>query len=151
MTAELYNRRILEEAAEACGAGSLEHADRRVTVDNPLCGDRIRLELRLDRGRVSEIAHQTRGCLLTRAAASLLARHAAGLDARKAEEVRQSLLRMLESGSGTPPWPDLEMFRPVTAVRSRWDCVLLPFDALLRGLGTKEGKAAGESHGGDGG
>jgi NifU-like protein involved in Fe-S cluster formation len=71
-------------------------------------------------------------------AASLLAHRAAGasreeLD-RAAADLR-ALLRVEDRGEGDPTWPELAMFRPVRTVRSRQECVLLPFDGLGEALG----------------
>jgi hypothetical protein len=41
---------------------------------------------------------------------------------------------MLAGKSANLTWPELEMFRPVSGVKSRHECVLLPFDALREAL-----------------
>ena len=67
---------------------------RTVTCDNPLCGDRVTVDLQLDQGQVTEIGQHTRGCLLTQAAASVVGRHAAG---GSAEEVGAVILELRPS------------------------------------------------------
>ncbi|MEZ5861777.1 MAG: iron-sulfur cluster assembly scaffold protein, partial [Geminicoccaceae bacterium] len=76
MNEALYNRAIIEAARDKRHAGRLEHPGGTATTDNPLCGDRVTLDLEGEAGRVAAVAHKTRGCLLTQAAASLLAAHA---------------------------------------------------------------------------
>ena len=103
-------------------------------MDNPLCGDRVTLDVALGPpDRVARIGHVVRGCLLCEAAAVLIAEQA---PRRPTEE-------MLRAGAevgaalrdGTPfPWPELEMFAPVRGVRSRHRCVGLPFEALVAAL-----------------
>ena len=75
-----------------------------MTRDNPLCGDRVTLDLELDQDRVSAVAHKTRGCLLTEAAAALLAADAASLSPDALREALPRLRRWLDEG-GSPPWP----------------------------------------------
>ncbi len=128
MNADLYHESILAEARRAEGAGRLERPDAVVERDNPLCGDRIRIEVRLDGGRIRTLRHTTRGCLLTRAAASLLAREAPGRTPAELRRLADALARWLAEG-GAPPAPSLALFAPVRAVASRHDCVLLPFRA----------------------
>ena len=78
MTGELYNEAILAEARARHGHGRLTGPAVTVTCDNPLCGDRVTVDLHLDRGQVTGFGQHTRGCLLTQAAASVVGRHAAG-------------------------------------------------------------------------
>lgn len=130
--AQFYHDTIIAEAKAGHGAGRLEAPDRTLTCDNPLCGDRVTLDLDLTHGKVAAVAHRTRGCLLTQAAASLLARHAVGLDGADARRALADLQALLQGEAMAPGWPDLAMFAPVAAVRSRHECVLLPFRALER-------------------
>jgi len=134
MSHDLYNDAILREAKGAAAASPrLEQPDFTVTLDNPLCGDRVTLDLKLDASpRVTEVGHKTRGCMLTQAAASVLARRAPGSTPAELRGIVRGLeasLRGAAAGS-EPAWPELEMFRPVAAIRSRHECVLLPFHAL---------------------
>ncbi len=150
MSADLYHRRILEAAKEAAGSGRLESPDLVIERDNPLCGDRIRLELALDGGTVRHLAHTTRGCLLTRAAASLLAKAAPGRPLVEIAALHDRIARWL-AGEGDMPGevPDLDIFEPARAVKSRHECVLLPFAAAREaarhaGAAARAGGASGE-------
>ncbi|HSJ99159.1 MAG TPA: iron-sulfur cluster assembly scaffold protein, partial [Myxococcota bacterium] len=78
MNDELYHQAILELARKARGASRLEAPQASVTVDNPLCGDRVTLDLSLADGRVREVGHRVRGCLLCQAAAVAIAVRAPG-------------------------------------------------------------------------
>ena len=135
MSSQLYSDAILATAKARHGHGRLEHAQGSATCDNPLCGDRVTVDVRLDGERIAEIAQLTRGCVLTQAAASVLAERLAGADVaalgRAAEEVR----RLLAGDNVVPAWPELMMFRPVHDVRSRHECVTLPFEAAAQALG----------------
>ncbi len=137
METRLYHQAILTAAAEATGRGGLDEADARVTLDNPLCGDRVRIDVSLQGNRLSRLAHEVRGCLLCEAAASVIGAEAPG---ESLEDLRQVAAKMRArlsgvAAPGTLPWPALEMFAPVRGFKSRHDCVLLPFDALVQALG----------------
>ncbi len=134
MSDRLYHDSIMEAARQASGHGRLVEPDATATVDNPLCGDRVTIDIRLAGGRIAEIAQDVRGCVLCRASASLLVREAIGLDRGEAAAKRAGMEALLEGGA-TPAAPAFEAFRPVAAYRSRHDCVLLPFRALERALG----------------
>ena len=129
MTTELYNRRIVEAAKRARSRGRLEDADVSVARDNPLCGDRVTLDLRFEGERIAALGLRVRGCLLTEAAAAVLAERAVGATPGELRRVTEELRRLLAGEAGEPSWPDLAMFRPAAAVKSRHECVLLPFEA----------------------
>jgi nitrogen fixation NifU-like protein len=131
MSKALYHDAILAAARARTGAGRLAAPDRSITRDNPLCGDRVTLDVHLDGDRVLALGQTTRGCLLTEAAASILAGHAAGLDAAALGTALADLRSLLDGRAATPPhWPDLAIFQPVATIKSRHECVLLPFLAL---------------------
>ena len=131
---DLYHRAILDAAEAAAGRGALKQADASVELDNPLCGDRVRIEVAMDGERLRQVAHEVRGCLLCEAAASVIGSRAPGERGRDLEDMVAGLRRALDGEWEPPRWPALEMFRPVRGYRSRHDCVLLPFDALVRAL-----------------
>jgi nitrogen fixation NifU-like protein len=140
VTAEaLYHEAIVGLARAATGAGHLGSPDGSATLDNPLCGDRVTVEVCLRDGRVAALAQRVRGCLLCEAAASLLGRAAVGRTAREIDEARAALAALLcagETGEPSPDgaWEELAAFAPVRGVPSRHTCVLLPFDALRESL-----------------
>jgi NifU-like protein involved in Fe-S cluster formation len=134
--AALYQDAIKQMAQAAHGHGQLDGAAGEARLDNPLCGDRVRMQVAFDSGRITAIAHQTKGCLLCRAAASLLGARAVGRDAAAIESVADALEAMLKGAAPIPAeWPELAMFVPAQAYASRHRCVLLPFRALQAALG----------------
>lgn len=137
MSDDLYQQQILQHARDEANRGRMDNADSTATVDNPMCGDRVTVDIKLSNGTVEEIVHHTRGCVLCNASATLLAHGAKG---RTVEEVREILawLGDLLKGNGhtqpEPPWQGLSIFEPVAQHRSRHTCVLLPFEAATQAL-----------------
>jgi nitrogen fixation NifU-like protein len=134
MAADLYNDAILAEAKARHGHGRLQAPGVTVTCDNPLCGDRVTVDLDLADGSVAAFAQTTRGCVLTQAAASVLGRHLAGASAPDLARATADLRALLAGESASPAWTELAMFAPVRAVASRHECVLLPFQAAAEAL-----------------
>ena len=136
MQDRLYHDAILALARDGAHAGRLAAPSGAATVSNPLCGDRATVEVDVAAGRVRAMAHAVRGCVLCRASAAAIGAAAPGLDAPALVAARAALRAMLDGG-GSPfaaPWEALAHFRPVSAHRSRHECVLLPFDAALAAL-----------------
>ncbi len=136
MSAARHRKAVLARAHDAAGAGELENPDARVVVDNPVCGDRVTLEIRVAGGRLTDVAHKVRGCVLSQAAAAIIGTHAPGCSRAEIEAVCTAITAMLDGSGATPGgrWAELSMFAPVAAHRNRHHCVLLPFTALQRAL-----------------
>jgi nitrogen fixation NifU-like protein len=135
----LYQDAIKQFARAAHGQGQLPAASGEAKLDNPLCGDRVRMQVAATSGNIVAVAHETKGCLLCRAAASLVGLRAAGQDAKDIAAVVLDLEHMLQEGAQAPPgWPELSMFEPARAYPSRHGCVLLPFRSLLAALAESE-------------
>ncbi len=82
-----YRERILDHYQHPRHWGHLTAPDRVGEAENPLCGDRVQVELRLnDGGTIAEVAFSGEGCVIALAAASILAEHIQG---QPLEEVRR--------------------------------------------------------------
>jgi nitrogen fixation protein NifU and related proteins len=70
---DLYREYILEHYKRPHNWRELDGADLEFEDFNPLCGDQLRVQLKLDGdGRVSEVGFQGHGCAISQAAASML-------------------------------------------------------------------------------
>jgi len=70
---DLYRELIIDRYKNPQYRGILEPNDITFEDDNPLCGDHIRIDLRVDvDGRVSEVAFDGHGCAISQASADLL-------------------------------------------------------------------------------
>ena len=136
MDDELYHQAIVALARQARDAARLAAASASATVSNPLCGDRATLDVAVSGQAITAIGHKIRGCLLCKAAATVIAQAAPGADAAAARTVAAQVDAMLKAGGEAPTgaWAALSSFRPVIAHKSRHDCVLLPFQALVAAL-----------------
>ncbi len=134
--AALYHDAIVSAARAATGAGRLSDPTRSVTVDNPLCGDRVSIDVALEAERVSALAHRVKGCLLCEAVGSIFGAGAVGARVADLHAFRANVDRLLagEPVEGDAWWPELDAFTPVRAYRSRHECVRLPFEALAKSL-----------------
>jgi nitrogen fixation NifU-like protein len=116
---DLYRQVIVERYKDPLYRGELNPHDLSFEDENPLCGDHIRIDLRLDAdGRVSEAAFSGHGCAISQASADLLLESIQG---KTLDEVRalskQDILDLLGIELG-----------PV-----RLKCALLPLKVLKAG------------------
>jgi len=68
----LYRDFILDHYRNPRNAGTLEQPDASFEDLNPLCGDKIRMDVKIRDGVVEDIKFKGRGCAISQASASLL-------------------------------------------------------------------------------
>jgi len=131
---ELYQDVIMTHARKPLHAGKLADADASATVDNPLCGDRVTVELKLSDHTVEKVGHVVRGCALCQASASMLSEAAIGLPPADVTTARDAIRAMLREQASPPEgrWASFAAFIPARSAPSRHECVLLPFAAFER-------------------
>jgi nitrogen fixation NifU-like protein len=84
----LYREEILERYHAAPHRGRLLAPDLHAELDNPLCGDRIRLELAVaPDGRIDRAVFDGHGCVISQVAASFLAEHLEGMPVDRARRL----------------------------------------------------------------
>ncbi len=136
MTADaLYGDALKALAEESRGRGRLEHADATATVDNPLCGDRVTIDVALDGARVAAVGAEVKGCLLCEAAAAVVAEAAPGRTKAEIADWPGAVKAYLKAADEAAPLDGLAPFAPARRFRSRHRCVTLAFEALAKALG----------------
>jgi len=96
----LFNETVLEHFRNPHNAGSLPDATAVVEVVNPVCGDVLRLSVRMDAGRVAEARFKTQGCVAAIAASSVLTDLLVG---KPANEFRSITAEQISEALGTLP------------------------------------------------
>ncbi|PID40906.1 MAG: hypothetical protein CR984_00800 [Proteobacteria bacterium] len=137
MNDDIYHEKLKTLAKSGHGAGDLSAGKNVVSLDNPLCGDWVRLAVDVHGDRIESVTHSVKGCLLCRAAASVIGETAPGMNTDAMVDVCHHMEAMLKKETAyTPPegWEDLAVFEPVLAHESRHNCVLLPFQAVVKAL-----------------
>ena len=93
---DLYRDYILEHYRRPHNFGVLEGATASHEGANPLCGDRITMQLGIRDGKVAEVAFTGRGCAISQASASLLTDEVKGMTVEAATAYRaDDLLELL--------------------------------------------------------
>lgn len=136
MANELYQKQIIELARESRKRTRIEAPDTTIRFDNPLCGDRIDLDFSIEDGRISDIGFKVRGCALCEASAEVLAKNAMGYQLKELNAVGNKLSDYLVGTLDNPDGEGFEVFKPVKNVPPRYECVLLPFNAIKKLLKT---------------
>jgi NifU-like protein involved in Fe-S cluster formation len=131
MIDDLYSARILKAAANLPHAGRLADAEGSAERVSKLCGSRVTVDVKLDRGRVSDFAQDVKACALGQAAAAILGQNVIGARIEEIEAARNALRAMLKEGAAPPDgrFADLEMLAPVKDYPQRHASTMLAFEA----------------------
>ncbi|WP_425107349.1 iron-sulfur cluster assembly scaffold protein [Ancylobacter sp.] len=136
MLNDVYNRRILELAADIPRLGRLAAPDATATAHSKLCGSTVTIDLALRDGVVADFAHEVRACALGQASSSVMGALVVGSTADELRAVREAMRRMLKE-NGAPPegrWAELKVLEPVRDYKARHASTLLTFDAVVDAL-----------------
>ena len=68
----MYSPQLLDHFEHPRNAGDLAHADARVRVENPICGDILELSVKVVHGRIVEVRFRAKGCVPAMACGSLI-------------------------------------------------------------------------------
>ena len=94
---DLYRDQIIDRYKNPRHKGELDPHDYTYEDDNPLCGDRIRIDVRVyAQGRVSEAAFSGVGCAISQASADLLTEAVVGKSLDQVKQMgKDDILEML--------------------------------------------------------
>jgi len=100
--ADLYRENILDHYRNPRNYGTIENADISYEDSNPLCGDRVRIDMRIEDGKIAEIKFTGRGCAISQASASMLTEMVEGADL---DEIRELSAQDILDELGVPISP----------------------------------------------
>ena len=143
MINEIYNRKILEFAADIPRLQRLDAPDATATAISRLCGSKVTVDVKLEDGAVSDFGHEVKACALGQASSSIMARHVVGSTPDELRHIRSQMHAMLKEG-GPPPsgkWQELEALLPVRDFKARHASTLLTFDAVVDAVDQIEAKS----------
>ncbi len=84
---DLYRDFILDHYRNPRNAGTFDTPDATFEDNNPLCGDKIRMDLKLRDGVIEDIRFRGRGCAISQASASLLTEAVKGKTVAEVERI----------------------------------------------------------------
>jgi nitrogen fixation NifU-like protein len=147
----LYRDLILEHYRNPRNRAELEEKTVEVHLANPVCGDEIRLQLRIEDDRIADAKFIGQGCSISQAAVSMMTTLLKGRQLDEAESIATRFTEMMhgsEEAAKDKKLGDLRALQGVSKFPVRIKCALLGFDALQQALAKSaaDAKASGESH-----
>ncbi|MDR6226070.1 Fe-S cluster assembly sulfur transfer protein SufU [Desmospora profundinema] len=145
---DLYRRVIMDHYQKPRNRGTIEDGAVTVDLNNPTCGDRISLQMRVENGTIEEAKFLGEGCSISMASASMMTEAVKGL---KVEEALRFVTLFSEMMQGEEvdtdqfPLEDIEALQGVAKFPARIKCATLAWKALEKGAKESERKTADQS------
>jgi nitrogen fixation NifU-like protein len=132
---ELYQQVILDHSRKPRNFHVLPDANRSAEGNNPLCGDRFTVFLKLEDGIIRDISFQGSGCAISKASASMMTDQLKGKTVAEAEKTFEQYQEMVKTGPvDEEAMGKLAAFAGVSRFPMRVKCAILPWHAMLAGL-----------------
>jgi nitrogen fixation protein NifU and related proteins len=133
--AELYRDVIVDHNRRPRNRGRLPRATHHAAGDNPLCGDRLRLDVELAGDVIRDLRFEGSGCAISTASASLMSEAVKGLTRAEAARLFEAVHRMLTADDSDPAHlGKLAALAGVRAFPARVKCASLAWHTLNAAL-----------------
>jgi len=131
---ELYREAILDHNRKPRNFRKLEGANRTAEGYNPLCGDKVKVYLRIEDDRVNDVGFEGSGCAISIASASMMTESVKGRTLSDAQALFERFHALLtgETNAGSQPIDlrKLAVFAGVREFPIRVKCATLPWHTL---------------------
>ena len=136
----IYQEKILSLAAKNKNIVALKDFNRSFDMRNPMCGDEVKVRIKLVETKIIDISAVVRGCALCEASAGLVVELFKNKDIPD-ENFLEEFFSWLENAeknlSGQLPI-EMEIFEPVREIRNRHKCITMPFEATYRSIDLRD-------------
>lgn len=136
---DLYQEIILDHNKRPRNYREMPECSCRAEGHNPLCGDEVEVFVRLEDGKLADVAFQGQGCAISRASASMMTGKTKGRTESEARGLSAQVREMLVGPEAEPPRElgDLAALSGVRKFPARIKCAMIPWHALEAALDGK--------------
>ena len=135
---DLYQETILDHYRQPRNAGVMVDANRMAEGFNPLCGDRVKLYLKVEEGVIRDARFEGTGCAIATASASLMTESIKGKHQDEALQLLDKIHGMVTSGANEGDAGKLAVLAGVHEFPERVKCATLAWHTLKAALESAE-------------
>ncbi|MFI8576042.1 Fe-S cluster assembly sulfur transfer protein SufU [Rossellomorea aquimaris] len=137
---QLYRQVIMDHYKNPRNKGSLEDGSFTIDMNNPTCGDRIHLTLKVEDGIVQDAKFDGEGCSISMASASMMTQAVKGKDIEKALKLSKIFSDMMQGNDydDDVDLGDIEALQGVAKFPARIKCATLAWKAMEKGVQEEE-------------
>ncbi|MFD1708631.1 Fe-S cluster assembly sulfur transfer protein SufU [Siminovitchia sediminis] len=133
----LYRQVIMDHYKNPRNKGYVEDGSLTVDMNNPTCGDRIHLTMKVEDGKVTDAKFDGEGCSISMASASMMTQAVIGQnteDALKLSEIFSEMIQGKDIDDDDLDLGDIEALQGVSKFPARIKCATLAWKAMEKGI-----------------
>ncbi|WP_404454012.1 SUF system NifU family Fe-S cluster assembly protein [Virgibacillus necropolis] len=133
----LYRQVIMDHYKHPRNRGFVEGDALTVDMNNPTCGDRIQLQLKIDDGIVTDAKFEGEGCSISMSSASMMTQAVKGKQIDQALKMSKLFSQMMlgeDVDTEEFDLEDIEALQGVTKFPARIKCATLAWKAMEKGV-----------------
>ncbi len=136
----IYQEKILSLAAKNKKTIALKDFNRSFEMRNPMCGDEVKVRIKLVETKIIDISAVVRGCALCEASAGLVVDLFKNNDVPDEKFLKEffSWLENAEKNLSDQLPIEMEIFEPIREIRNRHKCITMPFEATYRSIDLRD-------------
>lgn len=134
---QLYRQVIMDHYKNPRNHGALEDDAITINMNNPTCGDRVQLHLKIENDKITDVKFTGEGCSISLSSASMMTEAIKGLsveDALKMSQIFSEMIQGKEYDPGDLDLGDIEALQGVSKFPARIKCAALAWKAMEKGL-----------------
>ena len=138
----IYQEKILSLAAKNKNIVALKDFNRSFDMRNPMCGDEVKVRVKLVETKIIDISAVVRGCALCEASAGLVVELFKNKDIPDENFLEEffSWLENTERNLSDQLPIEMKIFEPIREIKNRHKCITMPFEATFRSIDLKDKK-----------
>ncbi|MDE3840029.1 SUF system NifU family Fe-S cluster assembly protein [Bacillus methanolicus] len=136
----LYRQVIMDHYKNPRNKGVLEDGSLTVNMNNPTCGDRIHLTMKVEDGKVIDAKFEGEGCSISLSSASMMTQAIKGKKIEEAMKLSKIFSNMMQGKEYDEDLDlgDIEALQGVSKFPARIKCATLAWKAMEKGLMEQE-------------
>jgi nitrogen fixation protein NifU and related proteins len=136
----LYRQVIMDHYKNPRNKGSLEDGNITIDMNNPTCGDRIQIQMKIEDGKVTDIKFDGEGCSISMSSASMMTQAIKGQTVDIALQLSKIFSDIMQSKEydDTIDLGDIEALQGVAKFPARIKCATLAWKAMEKGINNQE-------------
>ncbi|MRN53086.1 Fe-S cluster assembly sulfur transfer protein SufU [Paenibacillus monticola] len=132
---DLYRRVIMDHYKNPRNRGSFDDDALKIELNNPTCGDRITLQLKVEDGIVKDARYSGEGCSISMSSASMMTEAVKGKTVKEALDFAEHFSSMMKGETvDFGDYEDIEALSGVNKFPARIKCATLAWNALRKGI-----------------
>ncbi|MWV44061.1 SUF system NifU family Fe-S cluster assembly protein [Paenibacillus sp. HJL G12] len=132
---DLYRRVIMDHYKNQRNRGKFEDGTVTVDLNNPTCGDKISLQLKVDNGIVQDAKYTGEGCSISMSSASMMTEAVKGKTVEEAQDLASRFSSLMQGEDvHFDDYEDIEALSGVNKFPARIKCATLAWNALRKGI-----------------